>query len=110
MADNPQLAGAPRWPSIEQQLRESHVIPGSALEKLVLDNQNFDMLLPQEAHDKIRVPLWLRVQFRKNHPELTFKPSDPSGGYPLALRDLYNWMVANQDLVAKTDAGGGSGN
>jgi hypothetical protein len=107
----PDAADAPRWPTIEKQLEESKVAPGSALEKLILDNQNFDILFPQEAHDKIRVPLWLRVQFRKNHPELTFQPGDPTGGYPMALRDLYIWMLAHQDLVAETapDTGGGDG-
>ena len=106
MADDPQDSGTPRWPSLEHQLRESQVIPGSALEQLIRDNQDFSILYPKEANDRLRIPLWLRVQFRKNHPELTFKPNDPSGGYPLALRDLYNWMVANQDLVAQTDGGG----
>jgi len=89
------------WPTIEEQLRESHVKPGTALEKLILDNQNFEMLRPEEAKDKLRIPLWLRVHFRKNHPELTFPPNDPTGGYPLALRDLYIWMVDNQDLPAQ---------
>lgn len=93
--------GAAKWPTIEEQLKESRVRPGSALEKLIKENQDFGMLPPEEARDKLRIPLWLRVHFRKNHPELTFKPGDPTGGYPLALRDLYNWMIRNQDLPAQ---------
>ncbi|HJZ76196.1 MAG TPA: hypothetical protein VKE51_30885 [Vicinamibacterales bacterium] len=91
----------PRWPTLDEQLKESNVKKGSALEKLIADNQNFEMLRPEEATDKLRIPLWLRVHFRKAHPELTFKPGDPTGGYPLALRDLYHWMINNQDLKSQ---------
>jgi len=89
----------PNWPSLEQQLRESRVDPGSALDELIRANQDFEMLRPEEANDRIRIPLWLRVHFRKNHPELDFRPNDPTGGYPLALRDLYHWMIEHQDLI-----------
>jgi hypothetical protein len=90
--------GKPKWPTLVEQLKESNVKKGSALEKLVKNNQDFAMLWPQEATDKLRIPLWLRVHFRKNHPELEFDPKDATGGYPLALRDLYLWMIQNQDL------------
>ena len=90
--------GKPKWPTLDEQLKESNVKKNSALEKLIKDNQNFAMLRPEEAADKLRLPLWLRVHFRKAHPELDFKPDDPTGGYPLALRDLYLWMIHNQDL------------
>lgn len=46
----------PHWPSLEEQLEASHVIPGSALEKLIRENQDFDMLSPEEAHDRLRLP------------------------------------------------------
>ncbi len=91
----------PSWPSLEQQLRESRVESGSALEGLIRDNQDFNMLHAAEANDQIRIPVWLRVHFRKNHPELEFRPGDPTGGYPLALRDLYKWMIEHQDLTAE---------
>ena len=29
---------------------------------------------------------------------IEFDPKDATGGYPLALRDLYLWMIQNQDL------------
>ncbi len=88
----------PGWPSIEKQLAESKVVHGSALYKLVLDNQDFELLYPGEAHDDIRIPLWLRVYWKKHHPEDKYPANDPSGGYPMALRDMYKWMIAYQDL------------
>ena len=88
------------WPSIEAQLAASKVIHGSALEKLIRENQDFQTLRPEEAQDKIRLPLWLRVYWRKHHPEANYSGKDPTGGYPLALRDLYLWMIRNQDLTA----------
>ncbi len=95
--NNPQ----PKWPTLEEQLRASNVRPGTKLEQLIKDNQDFSVLRPEELHDRIRIPLWLRVQFRKRHPDSTPTPGDPTGGYPLALRDLYNWMIENQDLPAQ---------
>jgi hypothetical protein len=88
----------PEWPSIEEQLRAAHVEPGSKLEELIRDNQDFSLLRPEELNDQLRIPLWLRVQFRKRHPDSTPTPGDPTGGYPLALRDLAEWMVEHQDL------------
>ena len=88
----------PKWPALGEQLKESNVRKGSALEKLIKDNQDFSMLRSEEATDRLRLPPWLRVHFRKNHPEIEFVPNDPTGGYPLALRDLYLWMIHNQDL------------
>jgi hypothetical protein len=99
MAENPTSnIQQPGWPTLEEQLRESNVQPGSKLEKLIKENQEFSLLRPEELHDRLRIPLWLRVQFRKRHPDSTPAPGDPTGGYPLALRDLYNWMIEHQDL------------
>jgi hypothetical protein len=96
----------PRWPSLEEQLRESGVRPGTALEKLIEAHQDFSLLRPEELHDQLRIPLWLRVQFRKRHPEIRPIPGDPIGGYPLALRDLYIWMLEHQDLTPETGSDG----
>lgn len=89
----------PNWPSLEEQLEASRVIPGSALERLIRENQDFDLLTPEEApDDKLRLPLWIRVYWHKQHPEIKPAPGDPTRGYPLALRDIYIWMLEHQDL------------
>jgi hypothetical protein len=93
---------APRqqtWPTVDQQLKAGRVQPGSALEELILSNQDFQMLRAEEAHDKIQVPLWLRVWWRKAHPEGDYSAADPTGGYPRALKEVAEWMVLHQDLV-----------
>lgn len=88
-----------RWPSVHEQLRTDRVVPGSALERLIEDNQDFSMLRPEEAKDKMPVPLWLRVWWRKNHPEGVYSRLDPTGGYPLVLKEIHEWMIHHQDLL-----------
>lgn len=102
-------ASRPNWPTVRQQLREAGVRPGTNLEALINDNQDFSLLRAEELDDQLRIPLWLRVHFRKRHPEITPIPGDPTGGYPLALRDLYNWMVENQDLPEQGSKDAGNG-
>jgi len=87
-----------RWPSIQEQLADSHVIPGSALERLILENQDFSVLRSEEATDSLRIPPWLRVLYHKNHPHDRFSPHDPTGGYPLVLNEVWEWMLTHQDL------------
>jgi hypothetical protein len=88
----------PSWPTIDAQLRDGRVIHGSALERLIRENQDFDLLDPEEADDRLRLPPWLRVYWRKQHPETAPSLGDPTRGYPLALRDIYLWMITHQDL------------
>jgi hypothetical protein len=87
------------WPSLDQQLKAHHVEPGTALEKLIQANQEFGMLRAEEANDKLPVPLWLRVYWRKGHPEATYSAADPTGGYPLVLKEMAEWMMLHQELV-----------
>ena len=56
------------------------------------------MLDPSEAKDLRIPPPWLRVWWRKAHPELTYDMSDPTGGYPLVLKEIWEWMLHHQDL------------
>ena len=91
-------AGGPSWPSIERQLARDRVVPGSALEALIYENQDFSLLRPGESRDKIGIPLWLRVYWRKAHPEGIYSAQDPTGGYPLVLKEVYEWMRTHQDL------------
>src|SRR4051812_17713045 len=84
---------------VEAQLAADHVIPGSALEQLIRENQDFAILNPEEsATDAIGLPLWQRVMYRREHPEQVFSAADPTGGYPRALKDAHLWMVHHQDL------------
>src|SRR4051794_19459050 len=84
------------WPSLDKQLRQARVESGTMLERLVQDNQEFKMLRPEEASDKIPVPLWLRVYWRKAHPEVAYTAADPTGGDPPLLHEVYEWMVTHQ--------------
>lgn len=95
LAQKPQITS---WPSLVQQLDASKVASGSALESLIARNQDFSMLHPAEAKDSLRVPLWLRVIWRKNHPEMEYSIKDPTGGYPLVLKEVHEWMTHHQDL------------
>jgi hypothetical protein len=93
----------PAWPSVERQLDRDGVVRGSALERLVRDNQEFHLLRPEEASDQLGLPPWLRVYWRKQHPEHEYRARDPTGGYPRALRNLHSWMVTHQDLRPDQD-------
>ena len=96
-----------RWPSLDEQLQAGGVVPGSALEALIAASQDFSLLRPEEAKDDIRIPLWLRVLWRKAHPERVYSGADPAGGYPLVLKNAYEWMLAHQDLLPGMPEGDG---
>src|SRR5207302_133201 len=61
-------------------------------------NQDLGLLRPEEAADSLKLPPWLRVLWRKHHPDGRYLASDPTGGYPLLLRNLHQWMITPQDL------------
>jgi len=86
------------WPSLQRQLAQDRVPAGSPLAKLIAGNQDFQLLRPEEAYDKLAVPAWLRVLWRKEHPDMQYAPGDGSGGYPLVLKEVYEWMVSHPDL------------
>src|SRR5450755_679007 len=88
----------PAWPSVARQLTEAKASPRSALEKLIQDNQDFHLLRSEEANDQIGLPQWLRVYWRKNHPEGVYSANDPTGGYPRVLKNVHAWMLAHPDL------------
>jgi hypothetical protein len=90
------------WPSVEAQLDAAKGSRGTALEQLIRDNQDFNLLHPKEAHDDFKIPLWLRVQFRKRHPEVQLSTVNPGASYPEALEMLHKWMLANPDLPERT--------
>src|ERR1700681_1192923 len=86
------------WPSFKEQTDKDHVLPGSNLEKLIAENQEFGLLRPEETRDSLRIPLWLRVLWHKNHPYDRYSAQDPTGGYPLVLNEVHEWMLSHQDL------------
>src|SRR3954451_2852432 len=87
------------WPVLREQLQADAVTPHSALEALIAANQDFSLLRPEEAKDKIPVPPWLRVLWRRAHPEMVYSEKDPTGGYPFVLKEVHEWMVTHQSLV-----------
>jgi hypothetical protein len=87
-----------RWPSLEKQLGTDGVRPGSALEGLIRANQNFSVLRADELHDKLGIPPWLRVFWRTQHPEAEYSATDPTGGYPRVIHEVYEWMLTHQDF------------
>jgi|SRR5215213_10312009 len=88
----------PQWPSVQAQIRETNVVRGSALEKLINENQDFQLLQPEEADDDAGLPPWLRVWWRKNHPELEHPTVNPGAGYPDVLYTIYTRMLSQPDL------------
>jgi hypothetical protein len=87
-----------KFPSLEDQIKKAHAKPGSALEKLIKDNQDFSKLKNRDAADEI-VPPWLKVYWRKGHPEANYdNDNDPTGGYPLVLKEVLEWLMTHQDL------------
>src|SRR3954451_14454671 len=89
---------AKKFPSLDEQLKKAHANPGSELEKLIKKNQDFSKLKDKDADDPI-VPPWLKVYWRKGHPEANYdNDNDPTGGYPLVLKEILEWMMTHQDL------------
>src|SRR5215213_3081534 len=88
----------PQWPSVQAQIRETNVVRGSALEKLINENQDFQLLQPEEADDDAGLPPWLRVYWRKMHPELEHPTVNPGAGYPDVLYNIHATMLTNPDM------------
>ncbi len=93
-------------PSLEEQLAQDHVIPGTALDRLIRDHQDFSSLDPREAVDTLGLPPWLRLVWRRGNPTWRYRGDDPTGGYPHVLKEVREWMRAHQDLQAPPDQPG----
>ncbi|MEP7014721.1 MAG: dockerin type I domain-containing protein [Verrucomicrobiota bacterium] len=95
---------AAQWPSLSQALSQDYsgykVQSGTELEKLVRASQDFSSLRDDEKTDKRGLPAWLRVWWRKAHPEVNYTVTDPTGGYPHVLKEILEWMLTHQDLKA----------
>ncbi len=88
----------PTWPTLASQISKDRVPPGSRLDQLIRQNQDFGLLNPEESADSIPVPLWLRIAWRKAHPEMTYSTADPTGGYPHVLKEIHDWMRQHPSL------------
>jgi hypothetical protein len=88
----------PAWPTLDQQLAADRVPPGSALDRLIRDSQDSTLLRAGEAGEPLPLPLWLRVAWRRHHPRGRDSPADPTGGYPLVLQEVHEWLAAHPDL------------
>ncbi|MBP6001815.1 MAG: hypothetical protein KA746_00140 [Pyrinomonadaceae bacterium] len=90
------------YPTLERQLTQEYhgekVQPESELARLIARNQEFEMLRADEFSDKRGLPPWLRVWWRKAHPEAVYTAEDPTMGYPLVLKEILEWMMSHQDL------------
>jgi hypothetical protein len=86
---------SPRTPTVAAQIASANAPRGSALEKLIRSNQDFALLHPEELDDEYPLPLWLRVAWRKQHPDVQMPAKNPGAAYPEVLSQAYRRMVAN---------------
>ncbi|MCB9685450.1 MAG: hypothetical protein H6735_10455 [Alphaproteobacteria bacterium] len=87
----------PPWPTLDAQIEAAGVSKHSELGKLIAENQDFGLLEPGEATDGDALPLWVRVMWRKSHPELEHPKHNPLGGYPEVLYTIHQRIMANPD-------------
>ena len=84
-------------PTVADQIKQTGARPTSALAKLIRENQDIELLHPDELADTYPAPLWLRVAWRKQHPEIAMPAKNPGAAYPEVLSQIYKRMVANPD-------------
>ncbi|WP_157110637.1 hypothetical protein [Nocardia anaemiae] len=98
------------WPSVEEQIASANAPRGSALESLIRGNQDFDLLDPREADDDIGLPPWLRVRWRKQHPDVEHSTINPGASYPDVLFMICEWIQAHPELPTFGPTAGGGTN
>jgi hypothetical protein len=92
--------------------QEPRIREGTALARLVNEvrTQTPDITIATVSAPgvKIDIPPWLAAHYRRNHSEVpkVVSQQDPTGGYPLALENLYVWMLQHQDLQPSTSRNG----
>ena len=91
----------PQWPTLDEQLTAAQAVSGRPLDQFIRENQDFSLLRPEEATDELGLPPWIRVYWRRLHPEAEFPAEDPTGGYPLSLREVYVAMLRDQNWPAR---------
>jgi hypothetical protein len=84
-------------PTVAEQIKKAGVPATSALAKLISENQDLELLHPDELNDEYPAPLWLRVAWRKQNPQVPMPSRNPGAAYPEILSQIYKRMVANPD-------------
>ncbi len=84
-------------PTVATQIKSAKAPKGSRLETLIRQNQDFEVLATEEINDDQPLPLWLRVLWRKQHPEIEMPERNPGAAYPEVLSQLYKRMIAEPD-------------
>ena len=84
--------------TVAAQIRDARAPKGSNLENLIRENQDMEMLSPDEIDDEYPLPIWLRVFWRKQHPEIEMPEKNPGAAYPEVLSQLHKRMIANPEL------------
>ena len=85
-------------PSRASQIKDAGATKGSNLEALIKENQDFEMLAPGEFNDNFPLPLWLRVYWRKQHPEVRMPEKNPGAAYPEVMSQVYKKMIADPNI------------
>jgi hypothetical protein len=75
------------WRTLEEQLQAAGASPGGALDELIRANQDLSLLRGERPRPDL--PPWLRVYWRKAHPD--------ARGYPLTIKRLQGWLQNNPD-------------
>ena len=94
----------PKCPTVRKQLADARAPAGSHLERVIRQNQEFELLHPSEAGDGMPYPAWLRVQWRKAHPDEY--PPGQQVEYPMMLERVAEWLILHPD-AAEDESGGG---
>jgi hypothetical protein len=96
------VAAPPAQPTPQRaELTKIVIKPGSALAQLVRESgAHVSALAITPKRFRTEIPDWLRAHYRRNHSEmrLAARAKDPTGGFPLALENLYIWMLHHQNL------------
>ena len=95
----------------DSQERAERIQAGSELAKLAAEVEQHPVAkmaaaVHAQPGRRIRsdIPAWLRAHYFRNHPHVLAAvaapgaPVDPTGGLPLALDNLYVWMLLHQNL------------
>lgn len=82
-------------PAVDDPILAAAASTPSALATLIQNNQDYARLNLADVLDNQELPLWLKVHWRKQHPD------SPPGVYPRSLMHLYDWMLAHPNLQAE---------